>query len=231
MSTVAPSAATGSSTRVGDPADMIDLLFGDPNVWFGVPAAIGTLFFVLRLAMVVTGVDVGDGAEGDGGGFDDGGGAGLDDGGDDALRVDEGLDHAESSSIFKFLSIQTITAFAMGFGWGGLLGLETFGYGAPGAIGVGVAVGLAFAWFIVWCFKLLYAMESSGNVSIRDARGSEGTVTATIPAGGGTGRVRLTVRDRQRGFAARTEGDEIRMNTRVRVTRVNDDNTVTVAAL
>jgi hypothetical protein len=205
---------------------MIDLLFGPLNIWFGVPALVGTLFFVLRLAMVVMGIDFGDGDGG--GGLDagmDAGGGGL----DVDAPIDEGLDHAESSSIFRFLSLQTITAFCMGFGWGGLLGLETFGYGVGASVGVGVLGGLAFAWFIVWCFKLMYAMESSGNISIREALGCEGVTASMIPAGGEqTGRVRLTIGDRQRAYGARTDGEEIRMGVRVRATRVNNDNTVTV---
>lgn len=197
---------------------MIDLFFGPDTVWYGVPALIGSLFFVLRLAMVAAGIDIGDGADGDAaGGIDDAGG------------VDEGLDHAESSSIFKFLSIQTITAFCMGFGWGGLLGLRTLGYDLAGSLATAVIGGVAFAWLIIWCFKLMYAMESSGNVSIRQALGCEGVSASMIPADGeGTGRVRLTIGDRQRAYGARTEGEAIGMNARVRVTRVNDDNTVTV---
>ena len=195
---------------------MIDLLFGPQTIWFGVPALIGTLFFVLRLAMVAAGIDLGDGADGDAGVAMDAG-------------VDDGLDHAESSSIFKFLSLQTITAFCMGFGWGGLLGLRTFGYDLGGSLAIAVLGGVAFAWFIVWCFQLMYAMESSGNISIRQALGCEGVTASMIPAGGdGTGRVRLTIGDRQRAYGARTEGEAIGMHSRVRVTRVNDDNTVTV---
>lgn len=206
---------------------MIDLLFGPQTVWFGVPALVGTLFFVLRLAMVTMGIDFGDGADADaGGGFD--GAAG----GEDAISVEDGVDHAESTSVFKFLSIQTITAFAMGFGWGGILGLETFGYSVGTSLLVAIGMGVAFAWFIVWLFQLMYAMESSGNVGIRRAMGCEGVAGSVIPAGGETtGRVRLTIGDRQRAFGARTDGDEIRMGARVRVTRVNNDNTVTVIGL
>lgn len=204
---------------------MFDLLFGPQTVWFGVPALIGTLFFALRLAMVTMGIDFGDGDAGvDGGGVDAGVG-----GADGDAPIDEGMDHAESSSILRFLSLQTITAFCMGFGWGGLLGLETLGYGVGASVGMAVAMGIGFAWFIVWCFTLMYAMGSSGNISISEALGCEGVSASRIPAGGEkTGRVRLTIGDRQRAYGARTEGDEIHMNVRVRVTRINNDNTVTV---
>ncbi|MEM7227734.1 MAG: hypothetical protein AAF432_02860 [Planctomycetota bacterium] len=196
---------------------MFDLLFGPLAVWFGVPAVIGTLFFMARLGMSLLGIDFGDGADGDVGAVD------MD------APIDEGFDHAESTSVFKFLSLQTITAFAMGFGWGGLLGLKTFELSMLWSLVMGVGVGVAFAWFIVWCFKLMYAMESSGNISLSDALNAEGVAETSIPGNGdGTGRVRLTIRDRHRGFDATTGGDPIQSGTRVKVSRVNKDNTVTV---
>src|SRR6056297_3341950 len=65
------------AARARSPSIMIDLLFGPQTIWFGVPALIGTLFFVLRLAMVAAGIDLGDGADGDAGVAMD---AGVDDG-------------------------------------------------------------------------------------------------------------------------------------------------------
>jgi len=194
---------------------MNEFLFGNGAAWFSVPALIGTLFFAIRIVLALIGLD-----------FDDGGsdGAGLDIG---SAGLDEGIDHAESTSVFKFLSIQTITAFSMGFGWGGLLGIRTLDLGIAPSVGLGVLLGIAFAWFVVWCFKLIYALESSGNISIRDALNTEGTVATTIEPGR-TGRVRLTISDRQRAFTAITEGEALAPGTRVRVTKINSNQTVTV---
>jgi hypothetical protein len=194
---------------------MNEFLFGNGAAWFSVPALIGTLFFAIRIALALIGLD-----------FDDGGGdAGGMDVGDAGLE--EGIDHAESTSVFKFLSIQTITAFAMGFGWGGLLGLRTLELDVAQSVGIGALLGIAFAWFVVWCFKLIYSLESSGNISIRDAMHSEGTVSTTIEPGR-TGRVRVTIGDRQRAFTAITEGETLASGTRVRVTQINHNQTVTV---
>jgi len=194
---------------------MGEFLFGNGAAWFSVPALIGTLFFAIRIVMALVGLD-----------FDDGGSdAGGVDIGDTGLE--EGIDHAESTSVFKFLSIQTITAFAMGFGWGGLLGLRTLDLGVPESVGIGLLLGIAFAWFVVWCFKMIYSLESSGNISIRDAMNTEGTVSSMIVPGR-TGRVRVTIGDRQRAFTAITEGDTLTSGTRVRVTKINSNQTVTV---
>lgn len=196
---------------------MGEFLFDNGAAWFSVPALIGTLFFGIRIVLALIGLDFDDGG--------DGADAGFGDTGDPS--VEEGIDHAESTSVFKFLSIQTITAFAMGFGWGGMLGLRTFGFGLPESVGVGTLLGVVFAWFVVWCFSMIYGLESSGNISIRDALNTEGTVASTIEPGR-TGRVRVTIGDRQRAFTAITDGDALASGTRVRVTRINSNQTVTV---
>lgn len=191
---------------------MSEFLFGNGAAWFSVPALVGTLFFAIRIVMTLIGLD-----------FDDGG---ADAGAGDAA-FDEGIDHAESTSVFKFLSIQTITAFAMGFGWGGLLGLRTLNLGVAESVGIGLLLGFGFGWFVMWCFRTIYALESSGNISIRDAIHTEGTVATTVTPGR-TGRVRLTIGDRQRAFTAVTEGESLPTGTRVRVTKINNNQTVTV---
>ncbi len=205
---------------------MFDQFTSSPSLWFTIPALVGTIFFIIRLGMALIGIDFVEGADGDGG-FDA-------DFGDDMIdvnSVDEGVDHAESSSVFKFISIQTITAFAMGFGWGGLIGLHTLSLEIVPSFVIGLATGLAFSWFIVWLFKLMYAMESSGNISIKDAYACEGVATSSVPGNNtGTGRVRITLRENQRAYAARTPGEPIKMGTPIRVTGVNQDNTLTVEA-
>ncbi|MFK7959842.1 MAG: NfeD family protein [Phycisphaerales bacterium] len=209
---------------------MLTQLTSTPSLWFTIPALVGTIFFIVRLAMATMGIEFGDGADGDAGGLDlDFSGADAGDGAGPST-TDDAMDHAETSSVFKFISIQTVTAFAMGFGLGGLMALHTFGLTIVPALGVAIGVGAAFSWLIVWLFKLMYSMESSGNISIKEAWDAEGIAAAGIPpTDSGTGRVRVVIGDRQRTYAARTdESDAISMGDRVRVVRINRDNTVTV---
>ena len=210
---------------------MIDLLTSSPSVWFTIPALVGTIFFSVRLVMAVTGLDFGDGADGDVGGIDGLDGSGGD-AGDGGSTVDDGVEHAETSSVFKFISIQTVTAFAMGFGLTGLMALHTMKLDMPASVVIGICGGLGFAWLIIWLFKLMYSLESSGNISIRDAYGAEGLTTSSIPAEtAGTGRVRVVVGDRERSYAARSESESIPMGKRIRVVHVNNDNSVTVTRI
>ena len=189
---------------------MTELLFGDNAAWFGVPALVGTLFFFIRLVMLLVGGD-----------------HGLD------LHHDSGagisLDHPDSSAAFKVLSVQTVSAFLMGFGWGGLGVYRGWGLPASFAVPVGLGVGSGMVWLLTRMFTWIAGFQSSGTMDISAALYEEGTVYLTVPARrGGRGTVRVVVADRQQYYAAVTEGDAIASQARVRVTQVNDDNTLTV---
>lgn len=187
----------------------MDMFFDGNAIWFGIPALAGSAIFVLRLILMFAGfldLDVPVG-EGD-------------------MDATELLD---SDDAFRLFSLQSIAAFLMGFGWGGLLGHFSMNLGMAGSVGLGLGVGAAFVWLITWLMQAVYALQSSGNISIESAEGRTGDVYVTVPGGGrGAGQVRLTIGQRQRLYRAVTEGDDIPSQTRIRVTRVNDDNTVTV---
>lgn len=189
---------------------MSDLLFGGHAVWFGVPAVVGTLFFLFRLIMMlVVGAAHGDGLHMDGDAFD--------------------LDHGDSSGAFKVLSVQAVAAFLMGFGWGGLGAYR--GWGLPALLSV--PVGLALGGFMMWLLGKLLAwinrMQSSGTLSIATALDEEGSVYVTVPARrSGRGSVRVVVDDRMQYYPAVTDGAALPPGTRILVVEVNLDNTLTV---
>lgn len=190
-------------------------LFEGQTVLFTIPAILGGLVFLLRMALMMIG-----------------GIADID--GDIDVDVDADIDavHADSTEAFRALSIQTISAFLMGFGCGGL----TAKLGLAWDFGYSVIAAIVFAAFMVWLItvgmRFVYDLQSSGNVNIKDAMGGEAVVYTQIPAQGqGRGRVRVVINERLRTYNAITEGDAIASQTRVRVTRVNGDNSLTVAAI
>jgi len=194
---------------------MLDLLFGQHAGWFTAPALVGTLFFLIRLL-----VPGGDADAGDAAGFDvvdhaaGSGGAGG---------------HHDSHSALRFLSIQAICAFLMGFGWTGFAAYRgsALGPGLSAIIGLGGGIGMA--WILGAMLRGAMRLEGSGNIDIGSAMGREGDVYVTVPAAGhGRGQVRLVLGDRQRIFNAVSAAGEIRPPARVRVVRVNDDRTLTV---
>jgi hypothetical protein len=203
----------------------MDLFFGGSAAWFTVPAFLGSFFFILRLALMLVGGhgDLHADVDGD---------VQFDLHGDvhgDIHADSDVADHPDSSSAFKVLSVQSIAAFMMGFGWGGLGGFKGAGWSAPTSTIFGLAVGVGMVWLLGKLLEGVYRLQSSGTVTIDSALGIEGSVYIAIPrARNGRGRVRLVVDDRERFYNAVTDGDAIESHARVRITEVNDDNTVTV---
>ena len=193
---------------------VLDMFFSQETIWFGLPALGGTALFIIRIIFMFSGFfdfDV-----------------------DAELDINADIDHTgvlDPDAAFKLLSLQSIAAFAMGFGWGGIGAMFGAGWELTGSLFAGLFVGAVFVWLLGWLMKVVYGLQSSGNVNIDDTIGHTGEVYVTIPAKGqGTGQVRMTIRDRQRIYKAMTEGEEIASQTRVRVTRISDDRTLTVVA-
>jgi len=196
----------------------MDILFGHGAAWFGIPAVVGTFFFLLRLALMLMGGD-----------------SDVDTDVDVDVDVDvdadvDAHDSVDSAGDFEVLSFQTIATFLMGFGWSGLGGFRGAGWSAGFSVLFGIAAGSGMVWLLAKLLKLVYGFQSSGTVSIRDALGTEGQVYLQIPGQrAGRGQVRLVIGDRQRYFNAVTDEETINTKSRVRITAVNDDNTITVS--
>ena len=189
---------------------MFDLLFSDSAAWFTVPAIFGTFVFIVRLVLMLAGAhgDVGD------------------------VHGDVGGHHGDSGEAFQLLSVQSIAAFLMGFGWGGLGGLRGAGWDWTTSLFIGLAAGIGMVWLLALLLKAVHDLQSSGNISIDDAVGAEGDVYVKVPGrGGGAGQVRVVVNDRQRIYNAVTEGESIPSNARIRVVAVNDNRTLTVVTV
>lgn len=189
---------------------MWEALFADNAGWFAVPAIAGTAVVLLKMVLMMIG---GDGA--------DGAGLDLDIGGD-------GI--GDSTDAFKALSVLSVSAFCMGFGWAGIAGLHGMGWSWMLSAAVGALCGLGMMYVVALSLKGMHDLQSSGNLTLETAMGKEGSVYLTVPEeGGGRGQVRVVVGDRGRILQAVSEGEAIPTGARVRVVRVNADNTVTVA--
>jgi hypothetical protein len=188
---------------------MTSVFFGDQALLFTLPAFVGTLFFVLRLGLMLIG-------------------------GDGGLDVDDGLsadfDSGDSTSAFKAFSIQAITAFIMGFGWGGLGAYRGSGLPLLVSVPIGIAFGVGTMWALAKMLRWLMRLQSSGTVDKSAALFEQGTVYNAIPEQGqGRGMVRVVIDNRMRFYHAVSDGVAIPSRTAVRITAVNDDNTVTRA--
>lgn len=178
-------------------------LVNDGALWFTIPACIGTIFFLVQMVLMLIG------------------------GGE--LGIDGDLDHGDPTDTFKILSIQSIAAFLMGSGWGGIAGLRAFDWSWSSSLIFGMVCGAGMVWLLAIVLKAVHDLQSSGNVRMEHAAGAEGTVYASIPgSGAGRGQVQVVVDGRQRTYAAISEGEPIPSHTRIRVVRVNEDRTLTV---
>jgi hypothetical protein len=171
-----------------------------------VPALVGTALFIIRMILMLFGGDH--------------------DVGHDVGDTDIAHD---SAGAFKALSLQTFTAFAMGFGWGGVFGLYTLHLDTGRSILAGVIAGAGMVWVLAALLRSVGQLQSSGNVRLETVVGCEGEVYVNVPPKGqGTGQVRVVTGERMRIINAQSEGDSVPSQSRVRVVRANGDNTVTV---
>ena len=179
------------------------------------PALAGTFFFLMRMALSLLGGD--------------GHNAGMDVDAD-VGHGDFGHDH--SSSAFKFLSIQAILAFAMGFGWGALGAYRGTGLPALVSVLIGIGFGTGMMWMLAKLLQWIGRMQSSGTINLGAALDEAGVVYATVPGGrAGRGRVRVVLYQRMRYYPAVTDGEALVTSTPVRVVEINEDNTLTVVPL
>lgn len=171
----------------------------------------GIMFFFLLLNLVgfVGGdVDMHDGGTGDGG---------------------DGSPHPSGLGL---LSLRTVLAFMVGFGWTGAGILEA---GQPMYIAVvaAVVVGQIFMMAVFWLMRVLHGMAESGTADPKQAEGKTGTVYTPIPPKGeGTGQIQVMVEGRLREHRAISE-ERVALPTgsSVKVVKVLDGNTMVVEAL
>ena len=198
---------------------MLGGLFQQEALFFTIPAVLGTTVFLIRLGLMTIG------------GFADGvDGVDVDVDADVDLGAD--VEGGDSTHAFELLSVQSIAAFLMGFGWGGVGGLVGFDWSFPMSMLTGVAFGAGLVWLLGLLMKAMYDLQSSGNVRIQDAVGAQGRVYTNVPAkGDGRGQVRVVVNQRARIYNAVSDGDAIVTNSDVRIVRVNEDHTLTVTSV
>ena len=138
---------------------------------------------------------------------------------------------ADTESSFKFISLQSITAFFMMFGLVGLALSYQSKWPATLSIVGALAAGVFSVWVIGKLMGAMIRLQSEGTLDIRNAVGQEGTVYLTIPATG-KGIVQITVQDSLRELTAVSlDKIEIKTGERVVVEDVTGGNTLVVRSV
>ncbi|KAA0215335.1 MAG: hypothetical protein DYG94_04395 [Leptolyngbya sp. PLA3] len=179
---------------------MMEGLFGGMAPWFTAPALLGTGYLLLQLALGHLGGDI----DAD---LDVGSGHGMDNPGAEA----------------RWLSLETVSAFFVGFGWIGLAAHRALDMTFLSSSLAGLAAGLGVAWMVISLTRQVMKLQSSGNLDLNATVGREAPVYIAIPpADAGTGRITLVVNNTQHEVSARQSGHEaIATNTLVRIIEVD----------
>src|SRR5690606_22138568 len=126
--------------------------FDGPALWFTIPAFVGSAFFLLRMLLMLVGGVMDVDLDGDG----------------DVDLTDVDVEHGDSTEAFKSLSVQSMLAFAMGFGWAGLGALKGSGVESIALVLlIAAAGGVAMVWLLTLLLKAMADLQSSGNISIQ----------------------------------------------------------------
>jgi hypothetical protein len=196
---------------------VIDFLEGaSPVFWFA--AIFGSVFILLRVALLIFG---GFGADADGSAdaVHDGGGGGGD-----------AHDGAPTDAAFKLLSLNSITGFIAMFGWAGLAAYIQYTLPFIVSLAIAVASGAVVMSLSALLFYLAMKLKSPGEVfELADALGAAAEIYLEIPEGG-TGRARFSVNGvKHEADAASETGNLIKSFQRVTITRIIDSRTIAVS--
>ncbi len=145
---------------------------------------------------------------------------------------DADLSQGDHESGLSFLSVRTITAFFVGFGWGGVIILNR-GHSLLAAILGGTATGIVFLLVTAFLIHNLLRLQSSGNLDYHNAIGVVGTVYSTIPAAeAGGGQLELMLQGRLTMAEAYTRAErDLKPNSKARVVALIGESTLLVEPL
>ncbi len=141
------------------------------------------------------------------------------------------LDHADAAdSFFKILSFKTLVAFLAFFGLAGLAG-QNAEMASTTTLLMAIGAGSVALFIVAWLMAGLAKLQSKGNLDLRNAVGTKGSVYLRVPGEkAGPGKVTLLVQGRKIECKALTAGPELPTGAQVRVVAVPSDDTVEVQA-
>ncbi|RJP22208.1 MAG: hypothetical protein C4527_22210 [Candidatus Omnitrophota bacterium] len=155
------------------------------------------------------------------------------DGGDFNVSDPSGMhDAAEHSGGAQLLSVRTVTAFFVGFGWTGAIFLKR-GWSLESSLLFAFLVGSFFMTIVFYLMKTFYNLRDSGNINYRNAVGKIGSVYIPIPPNqSGPGQIEILIQGRVSFVDAFTNASQkLPGQTRVKVLDLIDSRTLLVESL
>ncbi len=138
----------------------------------------------------------------------------------------------DASDGLHLLSVRTLTAFFMGFGWTGVIAVKQH-VELEIAISIALLIGMFFMLIIFFLLRMLYDLRDCGNLDYRNAIGKIGVVYIPIPPlQSGAGQVEVTLQGRLSFVPAYTTSNhKIISQTRVKIIDLIDPQTILVEPL
>ncbi len=129
----------------------------------------------------------------------------------------------ETDVSFDFLSIQSILAFMMGFGWVGLAAVSQFKLSIPISIISAVVFGLIFMFLSAYLMFLIKKLDKREKIDLQDFVGTVGRAyTAFKPQG--QGQIEITINDQLSVVdAINMTDEEIHAFMSVKIEKVEDN--------
>ena len=145
---------------------------------------------------------------------------------------DAAADGGDGAAGAQILSLRTLVAGAVGFGWAGVLALQS-GVSPGPAIGVALGCGVLFMLLVFGMMRLLFSMRADGTLDYRNAVGLTGHVYVTVPANrSGAGQVEIMLQGRLIMAAAETDAPApLGPQSPIRVSAAQSNNTLIVEPL
>jgi len=144
----------------------------------------------------------------------------------------DGAGGAEHASGLEFFSVRSITGFFTGGAWT-TIWLRNAEVALPVALAAGVAVGIAFAWFLIFLMRQISRLAVSGSLQYSRAVGQIGMVRVPIPpAAQGEGQIEVYFQHRMVYAQAITRGAPgFATGQKVQVVAALNQNTLIVEAV
>ena len=175
---------------------------GGDAVTYSAMALVGTILFLLRLALAMFGDVIGD--------FE--------------VDVDSGTDAS-----FTLFSLLSVMAFIMGTGWMGLACRFDWGLGRPVSVVIAVGFGVAMMFLASGLMYMTRTLNRTVTYDVQTAVGKTARVYMTVPAkDAGQGQVQVTVSGRLMTLEAVSDGPALEAFSEATVVGVRDDQTLIV---
>lgn len=129
----------------------------------------------------------------------------------------------DTDSSFNFISLQTVLAFLMGFGWMGYTAVKAFGLGHFATFGSAFAVGLVFMFGTAYLMSMVKKLEKTVKKDKATALDKVGKAYTDF-APKGDGRVEIEINDQLTVVdAVNNTEDEIKAFDAVKVIKVENE--------